>query len=227
MPVSRIVITNLLQTIRHPVVDQTNRITRVWQRQLETLLAAVTTEQTVGGVLSGTHANRSLQSPAALGVSDLWFETDRTVFYIADFTNNRWLYASGFMVGTAASAPTDLGANDAGFQYQCSDSQHIVEWTGTQWVFGPGDPGAAYFADFAVAPTNLGAWHLCDGSATDYLTPGATLTVTPFTTPNLVSGAYRKGGTPYSGALISSGGNATGGGAVDPTHITVLPYFRR
>jgi hypothetical protein len=112
---------------------------------------------------------------------------------------------------TVATQPTKTVA-DAGFVGYLSDVGHFVTWTGTLWHFMPGDVGNGFFRPFAIVPQEVG-WQLCDGTATSYLTVGgATLTLTAFTTPNLVaSAAYWKSAATYSGAIAAaSGSTATG-----------------
>lgn len=220
----------ILRTTRHPVIDtETGLMTKVWQRQFQNLNVAVKTLQSEGAIFVGAHALRVVQDPNNYATGSIWYETDRTVAYIANVVPGKWTYAWGTMQGMVASSPTDLGVNDTGFYFQCTDCRHIVTWTGTAWVFA--DSGSGYFADFAVAP-DVNGWALCDGSVTDYLMVGAVLSMPAFTTPNLTSGdggqgVYRKGGAAYANPVVTTNGHATGGGAVDPAHIITLPYFRR
>lgn len=221
---------SIIQTINQPVVDlKTGKVTRAWRYKFAQINSAIDALVNEGGSTLGTHATRLLTPVADLPEGDLWYETDRTVTYIA---STSWTYVGGVMTAPAANAPKDLGALDTGFLFMCSDFGHLLQWNGTAWTFAPGDTGNGYFADFAVAPSS-GQWSICDGTATTYLTLGATLTTTPFTTPNLTTGGagstgvYRKGGAAYSGTVVTTGGALTGAGAVDPAHINVMPYFRR
>ena len=133
------------------------------------------------------------------------------------------------MRGALADIPSSLSATvDVGFLYYVTDFHHLIEWNGAAWQFGPGDTGNGYFADFAVAPTPAAGWKLCNGTATTYLVMGVTVTTAALTPPDLNgTPAYRKSGAAYSGAIVTTGGALTGAGALDPSHITVLPYFRR
>lgn len=102
---------------------------------------------------------------------------------------------------TVATQPS-LGLGDAGYLMWLTDYKHLLRWTGAAWEFF-GDSSNAFFADFIIAP-QTGLWQLCDGTVVNYLTLGATLTETPFTTPNLVgTPAYRKAAAAYTGAIAA------------------------
>lgn len=225
-----LILSEFFQTLRHPLTDpKTGLITKVWNRQFQKLGSTVTGLVNEGGSLLGLHADRVATQVSGLPQGELWYETDRTVSYIA---STAWTYIGGVMTGTRTQAPTDLGVHDAGFLFACTDFGHILRWNGAAWTFLPGDSGNGYFADFAISP-DASLWAPCDGTATTYLTLGATLTTTAFTTPNLQSGGaagtgvYRKGSAAYSSTVLTSGGVLTGAAALDPAHINVLPFFRR
>lgn len=195
-----------------------------------------------------THANRPSINITPLGT--YCSETDRGVTYqLRSVSSSRaWVYASGVMRAAFASAPTDLGANDAGFLWSVSDYAHLLRWTGTGWEFV--DEMGGYVAWRVVAPDGNG-WQLCNGSATHYLHISAGVaSEVAHTTLNLSgSPAYLKYGAAYAGSitaavLTTSGptGNqtVTAGGATaastahthtltaDPVANAVgLPYFRR
>ncbi len=130
------------------------------------------------------------------------------------------------LAGTLAQQPTGLGPADAGLLYQVlAPYNHTVRWSGTVWEFAPGDCGNGYLADRVIAPQEAG-WALCDGAATDYLkVGGATLTAQAFTTPVML-GAFRKGASTYTGAVIAASGAttsaATGTTNLDGPTVTVL-----
>lgn len=96
---------------------------------------------------------------------DLYYETDRNVFYRSLLVANvpTWVYFSGEMSTNQAGIPNDLGSNDAGFIVNVTDYQHRLRWSGTAWGWAPGDGGSAYMGLFEVDPTS--GWHLYDGSA--------------------------------------------------------------
>lgn len=101
-----------------------------------------------------------------------------------------------------------------------TDYNHVLEWNGTGWQWGPGDQGSGLFAPFAVAPTATG-WHACDGSSVSYLKgDGTTGTVT---LPNTVSSAaYIKAGNSYS-PTINTAQAPTFTGSALPTHQHEVP----
>jgi hypothetical protein len=118
----------------------------------------------------------------------------------------------GVNVFTVATQPS-LGAGDAGYLGWLSDYLHPVRWTGATWQFFGSDNN--YFSVRPGTPQG-GAWALCDGSTTKYLTLGATLTETNFTTPDLVSTpAYFKSIAAYTGTVNAKGG-ATAAGSTSP-----------
>ena len=121
----------------------------------------------------------------------------------------------GVNLFTVATQPSP-GAGDVGFVGILTDLNHFVVWDGSAWQ--PLDGGAGYFAMRPVAPSGSG-WQLCDGTATTYLTYGATLTLTAFTTPDLIStAAYLKSIGSYTGTInakvapSSTGTGTTGTG---------------
>lgn len=120
---------------------------------------------------------------------------------------------------TIATQPT-LGVSDEGYLGFEADTRHMVRWTGAAWEFAPGDVGNKFFRDFAGTPQESG-WALCDGSSVDYLTLGATLTVTSITLPNLTgSPAYRKSAAAYTGTITAASGTTASDGAHTHTGTT-------
>lgn len=189
-------------------------------------LALVQNVNTQPDVLAVSHAQRKALDVAIYPEGTLVFEVDRQVLYT--LVGNSWNYVAGYMRNVRAAAPVDLTANDVGFLMNVTDFNHLVEWDGAMWQFGPGDNGNAYFQDFAALPSPIEGWTLCDGRGSSYLGPGVNLAIVPFITPDLVSTpAYRKSGAAYSGVVTGGGGTLTGGGASDPNHITTMTYFRR
>jgi len=100
--------------------------------------------------------------------------------------------------GLAALVAT-LGATNAGLLIWVTDYNHVLEWTGSGLVWGPGESGSGYFQGFAVAPTGNG-WHACDGSFVNYLRSDGTLGGAVL--PNTVSSAaYMKYGSAYNSTI--------------------------
>jgi len=84
--------------------------------------------------LYGTHASR----PAADSLTPprtFYTETDRgNVLYQQQA--NAWHFVSGAMSGTLSpdQRPTDLGANDTGFEFRGTDQQKQYVWSGSAWI---------------------------------------------------------------------------------------------
>lgn len=92
-----------------------------------------------------------------------------------------------------------LGTSNAGLLVQVTDYNHVLEWNGTAYQWGPGENGSAFFQGFAVAPTGNG-WHVCDGSFVNYLKSNGTLGGA--TLPNTAaSAAYMKFGSAYNSTI--------------------------
>jgi len=171
-----------------------------WQNFMRWLTQVKTKAgQAWGG--QGTHVNRPDPTSAADGGT--YFETDRTVIYVA--VSGVWTYSAGTMAGLLAAKPGDLAAADTGFLFAATDYAHTYRWNGTGWEFAPGDSGSGFFEDFAIAPGP--EWQICDGTATTYAKSDGTTAA--FTTP-ILTGAYRKGG-PYTGAMTPAGTITLGG----------------
>jgi hypothetical protein len=182
-------------------------------------------------LLVDSHANRANYPATGYPDGTEFWESDRRVLYVC--VSNAWIYASGIMAGTVAQVPGDLGANDAGFLYRVTTGtgavayNHLVRWNGSAWEAA--DQFGGFFQDFALAPTEPG-WHLCDGSATKVLQISAgSLVETAFTTPNLTTGVYRKGGT-YTGTVngpgtISLSGTTGSTSAGTPSGTVSQPIF--
>lgn len=143
-------------------------------------------------------------------MAQVWLDWCRTV--------NEAVNATIFNRFALADQPTTLAAPDAGYLAFVTDYGHWVRWSGAGWEFAPGDPGNGYFEDFAIVPQQVG-WKQCDGTATDYLTVGPTLTATPFNTPNLTGNpAYRKSAAAYAGLAAAVAPGISGATADESTH---------
>lgn len=175
-------------------------------------------------VIVDTHSNRNAVHPAfSQPIGALYYETDRTVWYVVVGPSPVWIYAGSEMKCPQASLPADLGANDRYFVARVAEPYgHKLVWgnannsgnyaAGWDWE-DPGDPSGR-IAPFLVNPGN--GWALCDGNnATYLLSTGNTATQT---LPDLVSGAnnaaYLKFGSPA---------NATPNAATAPT-LTMNSY---
>ena len=175
-----------------------------------------------GLAIEDTHANRLTNYlPANYDVGTLFWETDRTVLYVITQSagTNAWTYAGGNYRATFANRPTDLGTNDAGFQFFVSVYIHLCIWSGSGW--GIADGGGGYIVDAVALPAGVAGWQLCDGTATTYLTlSGVDLAETAFTTPDensAPSGVYHKSIAAYSGTINAATGPALSGNVANAT----------
>lgn len=69
---------------------------------------------------------------------------------------------------TQDSLPTDFTSVDSGLLVAISDYGHLLEWSGSAFVWAVGEAGSGYVALFVNPPTQKG-WHLCDGSTVKQL----------------------------------------------------------
>lgn len=124
--------------------------------------------------LTGTHAVRLTTSAETEGDGTLFIETDRGLLYRASGTT--WVYVSGVIEASLATAPTDLGATDAGLRLHLTTFHHAFRWTGTAWTWAEGDGGNDYYEEFHSAPSADG-WVLSTVAVdTTKVMLGATLT---------------------------------------------------
>ncbi len=63
----------------------------------------------------------------------------------------------------AALAVPNLGAEDTGLLVHVTDFNHVLEWTGTGWDWGPGESGSQLNVQFLNDPMEPW-WKLFDGS---------------------------------------------------------------
>jgi hypothetical protein len=131
-----------------PIVDpNTGKVTRTGQLLLEQLQAPSVTQGTSGG------------RPDASSVPDgaLYVESDRSVVYYN--YQGIWHYLAGAMWGTLNPdlRPTDLGVNDAGFDFRGTDEPREFIWSQTEWI----ETTRVYYGAHAERPDTAG---LADGS---------------------------------------------------------------
>jgi hypothetical protein len=108
------------------------------------------------------------------------------------------VYTQSTQANLATLAAT-LGTTNAGLLVWVTDYNHVLEWTGSAYQWGPGENGSAYFQGFAVAPTGNG-WHVCNGAFVNYLKSDGTLggAVLPNTA---ATAAYIKFGSAYNSTI--------------------------
>ena len=156
-------------------------------------------------VIQDSHANRINYPAGQYANGSMYWETDRTVMYMA--FGGVWIYRWGMYSQALGYVPLDLGAADNGFLFEVTQGvgsvfyYHTFRWNGSapfSWV--PLDLGG-YFEDFAIAPV-LPYWVLCNGAATSYLSvSGITFTENAITLPDCTTGVYMKGGAAYTGTV--------------------------
>lgn len=140
----------------------------------------------VQNLTTGTHAQRLVMDVGSLVPGSMFFETDRTLYYIAH--SGRWSYSSGMMQVLRKNLPTDLQLTDAGVLAYITDFFHILRWIGNGWNWGPGEAQSGFVASFAIAPPENSGWVAADGSDNVPVLNGDG-TVDFVTVPN-VSGSY-------------------------------------
>lgn len=90
-----------------------------------------------GEVILSSHADRT--NHVASTSNAFYYETDRNAMYLS--TGSEWVYVCGTMMDAVAKQPTDLGGNDAGFQFLGTDNYHLYVWDGTVWRDATGSGG--------------------------------------------------------------------------------------
>jgi hypothetical protein len=107
----------------------------------------------VTSAMYGIHSGRPAGSATADGV--LYVDSDRgSVIY--QLQAGVWHYLAGTMWGTLVpdQRPTDLGANDAGFDFRGTDQQREFIWSGSAWIEVTPSTGDGQIA-YASAITTL------------------------------------------------------------------------
>jgi hypothetical protein len=77
---------------------------------------------------------------------------------------------------TQANLPTNWGAENAGETVYVTNYAHLLIWTGSGWMWGPGEIGSGYVMDFLQGQAPGAGWHACDGSVVNQLNANGTLT---------------------------------------------------
>jgi hypothetical protein len=120
----------------------------------------------VTAVEYGIHSGRPAESAIADGV--LYIENDRgSVIY--QLQASVWHYLAGTMWGTLSpdQRPTDLGANDAGFDFRGTDQQREFIWSGSAWVEVTPVTGALNLTHANVVTKVGSAGQIVEGGITD------------------------------------------------------------
>lgn len=175
-----------------PLVDDRGLVMRpLWTRFFQT----ISTPAKVPQLINSTHAKRLTTLAANYAEGSLFYESDRTSYYIA--RSGSWLWYAGFMEGQQAdfAALAALGTNDAGFLFWVTDFRHLLRWDGTQWSWAPGEQGSDFIVQFVSGPlasdgSTLAGWQVCDGSTVQMLNSDGSLS--SVTVPNTAGFWYRQ-----------------------------------
>jgi hypothetical protein len=117
-----------------------------------------------------------------------------------------------------ATLAATLGPSNVGLLVWVTDYNHVLEWTGTAYQWGPNDSESAFFRWFAVAPTGNG-WHACDGSFVNYLKSDGTLGGAVL--PNAAGSAtYIKSGAAYNSTIQGADAPLFAGNAAATTLVS-------
>lgn len=137
--------TNITPPIRTPLLTQNGaplsignadvQTTRDWWMYWNQLGDQANANSQLSG--EGAHANRPVTDNMPDGA--IYVESDRSVIY--QNQGGEWHYVAGTMWGTLSpdQRPTDLGVNDAGFEFRTDDLNPAYAprqflWSGSQWV---------------------------------------------------------------------------------------------
>lgn len=155
-------------------------------------------------VVNDTRAHRANYQAAQFD-GRLYAETDAGSTLLYESTGGAWKYKSGMYRSTLAGILTGLGTGDTYLQQEVTDYDHVLEWQGAAWSWGPGEIGSGFYYLSETAPNSAGglAWQICDGSTVARL--NADGTTTNVTLDNVGTAAYIKGGTASAAAAAASG----------------------
>lgn len=92
--------------------------------------------------------------------------------------------------GTSLNLPVGLGKNSTGLLFDVTDYNHVLQWNGTGWQWGPGENGSGYIVAFVNPPNPLTGWHVCDGSTVSQL--NADGSVSTVTIPTIAGSYFRQ-----------------------------------
>lgn len=136
--------------------------------------------QQIGGTtvtIQDTHANRASYPAANYPKGTIYFETDRTLYYMVqlpDGVTPTWIFFNGTWIDVYANLPT-LGANDRYVTFFATDFKQGWVWNGTVWHFAVGSSSGYFLLVFPGSTTPPGVWGLCDGSTYSVTQDDATL----------------------------------------------------
>lgn len=126
--------------------------------------------QQVGGTtvtIQDTHANRGSYPAANYPKGTIYFETDRTLYYMVqlpDGVTPTWIFFNGTWIDVYVNLPVGLGANDRYLTFFATDYKQGWVWSGSVWHFAVGSTSGYFLQVFFGSPLPPGLWGLCDGS---------------------------------------------------------------
>lgn len=210
-----------------PSQGQFDYVTRF---ELDKLEKATTGSDSVTGLLNAAREIRT----GAFATRGAAIAHDSEVFVASDLdyigwvsTGGVWKYIFGIRAIALANLSTFaalLGTNDGGVRVEITDYDHILQWTGAAWTWGPGEVGSGYYQLFETTPNSIGAntWQICDGSTVARL--NADGTTTNVAVPDVSTAAYLKGGT-SAAAVAAAAGLTTAVSAGTPAGTVSQPTF--
>lgn len=163
-------------------VDPTSMLASVpWGTWFNALAAAIA-DALKPHLIEDTHANRLANFPPAnYPIGTQFWETDRTVMYVIAVvaTVQVWKYQSGTTASTSntlSDVPSDLGANDGGYQVNNTFFRRTWIWdsVGNQFHYADGVGAGSQVSTSGPAPAG-GLWQACDGSSVTTAEDGASL----------------------------------------------------
>ena len=151
------------------------------------------------------------------GISWPWLK-----FFQDLFTQIQQGANSGGILSANSGALPVLTPAQAGTLVNVTNFGHLLRWNGTNYEWGPGDPGSGYIAGFMSAPTQQG-WHICDGSTVNQLnSDGSTTSVT---LPDYTGNPYLKLGTSLVAGPNAESGLTDPVSAGTPSGTNSVPVF--
>lgn len=116
---------------------------------------------------TGTHSDRLTLYTPPLSMGNAFYETDRSVVYVASGTPLAWHYTGGTYTAALGSIPADLSTNDIGFRFTSisADQETDYVWTGTEFVTTGGYLQEITDAVTAAITTLVIQRHLSTGTA--------------------------------------------------------------
>jgi len=157
-----------------------------------------------------THAARLAAPVASMWAGMLWVETDRGGATYQN-QNGTWRYLSGTMFGTLSpdQRPTDLGVNDAGFDFRTSvPPAREFMWSQTAWVEITPVTGAINLTHpNVVTKVDSTTGQIVEGGITD-------LSAANSDRVHITAAGQVGIGTANAQALLHCAGGGTGGGTL-------------